>query len=367
MTIKYNSIEQLKNLIHKVKEATAYVGYDEVNECAIKDYNIPLPTIKFDIDVKLHGTNAGIRFNECGELVAQSRERDLSLLSDNAGFYQYVMKHEKVFTDILNALHDMYNPQHDFNTDIVVFGEWCGGTIQKGVALNQLERMLVVFDIKLQTRDADGKIIHSEYFNIDDTNKHLFDNKEIGLYNITQFNEFLPQKTIEIDFSKPEIAQNKLIEITNSVEAECPVGKFFGVSGIGEGIVIKHKHKKFGRLSCKVKGNKHSNSKVKTLAPIDEEKFNKVSKFVDVYLTDARMKQAIFVMQSELQLTVENKNIGVFIKWLCNDIIKEEQQSIVDNDLCPKTVANRISTKSRNWFLNQNFEKDLETNYYYVA
>ena len=58
-------------------------------------------------------------------------------------------------------------------------------------------------------------------------------NESIGVYNIYMF----PIYSITIDFSNPQDAQYKLTELTNEIEQECPVGKYFGVSDVGEGLV----------------------------------------------------------------------------------------------------------------------------------
>jgi hypothetical protein len=46
-----------------------------------------------------------------------------------------------------------------------------------------------------------------------------------------------PIHEVDIDFNYPTLSQNDIIEATLAVEKECPVGKYFGVSDIGEGIV----------------------------------------------------------------------------------------------------------------------------------
>jgi hypothetical protein len=65
------------------------------------------------------------------------------------------------------------------------------------------------------------------------------------------------------------------VEITMAVEAECPVGRFFGVlSGVGEGVVWKPVDPLYneGRFWFKVKGEKHSVTMIKQrkeIAPSD--------------------------------------------------------------------------------------------------
>ena len=49
-------------------------------------------------------------------------------------------------------------------------------------------------------------------------------NHEHKIYNIEDYETY----EIEIDFNYPQLAQNKIIEMTIAVEDECPVGKAFG-------------------------------------------------------------------------------------------------------------------------------------------
>src|SRR3990170_1416693 len=71
----------------------------------------------------VHNTHGAYVESPTGECWFQSRENIITPEKDNAGF--------------------------------AMFGEWCGGGIQKGVALNQLLKMFVIFGIALV--DADGQ------------------------------------------------------------------------------------------------------------------------------------------------------------------------------------------------------------------
>ena len=66
-TIKYPSIELFKSLIRKVKDRANYRGKDENGNPIYVDS--VLPVITFTGTVKIHGTNAGIRFDG-NEMVA---------------------------------------------------------------------------------------------------------------------------------------------------------------------------------------------------------------------------------------------------------------------------------------------------------
>lgn len=139
----------------------------------------------------------------------------------------------------------------------------------------------------------------------------------------------------------------KYILLTLQVEQECPVAKHFGVSGVGEGIVWSTEYK--GSVHrFKVKGKKHSVSKVKTLAPVDIEKINSVNEFVEYSVTQNRFDQALGEVFSDSEPTI--KKMGDLIRWIVNDIAKEEIDTMSKNNLEPKDVNKYISTKVRDMF-----------------
>ena len=77
---------------------------------------------------------------------------------------------------------------------------------------------------------------------------------ELNESNIYFINRF-PTFEVEIDFNRPELIQNTLVDLTIQVENECPVAKVFGFDNtVGEGIVwYNHEH----GLRFKVKGELH--------------------------------------------------------------------------------------------------------------
>lgn len=156
---------------------------------------------------------------------------------------------------------------------------------------------------------------------------------------------------IEIDFNKPELIQNELIKITEEIEKECPVGKYFGVSGIGEGAVWDCEYKD-NHLQFKIKGEKHSVSKVKTLASVDVEKVESIREFVSNVVTENRLKQGLDYLK-QMSLEPINKNVGTFIRWCCVDIFKEESDTIISNQLDVKLISKEISNVARKWYFEQ--------------
>lgn len=319
---KYPSIEQFRNVIRNVKAIHDYQGKDSEGK-AIYQHKENYPTLKFKGTVKLHGTNASVvKYKNQKYVQFQSRERVLSLNDDNAGFMN------NMITENLDFLFNNI----EFNDYIAIYGEWCGGNIQKGVAINGLEKMFVIFGIMVDDAWVElPKDLHKN---------------EIGIYNILQF----PTYEIDIDFNNPVAVQNKLIELTIAVEECCPVGKFFNKEGVGEGIVFTCTTNQ--DLKFKSKGEKHSVTKVKVLNTIDIELMESVSDFVEMVVTENRLNQGISFF-NENNILVDTKNTGEFLRWVVTDVLKEEKETLEACELGEKEVKSAIVTKARIWFLNK--------------
>jgi hypothetical protein len=142
--------------------------------------------------------------------------------------------------------------------------------------------------------------------------------------------------------------------MTMEVERECPVSKEFGFLGVGEGIVFSTEYKGVV-YRFKSKGELHSVSRVKTLASVDTEKLNSIVEFIDYAVTRNRVDQAI---EKTMPSGVDMKLMGDLMRWMINDIIKEESDTLVNNGLEPKDIGKYVSNKTREIFMsiyNSNF------------
>jgi len=318
---KYASIEQFKNVIKHVRDNSNY-------------HQVPLPTLEFIGTVKLHGTNASVVFdNDTGNYTFQSRERELTLESDNAGFAMWGERN-------IDSLRKIFNLVVTNQAEkVVIFGEWCGGSIQKGVALNQIPKMFVIFNITLIDDQGNRTELTPEQIS-----SAVYRTEEIRcIYDY-------PTWKISIDFNDPSAVQNQLVDLTIAVEEECPVGKAHGVSGIGEGIVWWNVER---NLKFKVKGEKHSASKVKTLkeiAAVDIEKLNSIKELVASAVSENRLKQGLDKL-GEMGLEVDVKNTGAYIKWVVGDVMKEEKDVIIASGFDVKEVMPHVSEAAKKfWF-----------------
>jgi hypothetical protein len=152
------------------------------------------------------------------------------------------------------------------------------------------------------------------------------------------------------------MSQNEMIRLVEEdIEPNSPVGKGFGKEGnVGEGIVVTFWFKD-ELYRFKVKGEKHSNSKVKTLKPVDEEKENAKIEFAN-YATPAwrleQMWQNIYGIENE-KSTPNVKDTGIFLKALMGDIVKEEIDVLAERGLEPKDIAGYVNAIGRKWFNEQ--------------
>lgn len=330
----YPSIGQLKEMCHHVTQSTRFIGCDPVDGKPQYDSTIPLPSaVHFEGTVKVHGTNAGIGYDpNSNSLWAQSRNHVLSDKSDNCGFHTFVMLNKEFFISILSKL----TKELSNDLPIVAFGEWFGSGIQKNVAVQELRRRLMIFAVKIINENEK----RPQWLSRDTI--ELFYSPENFIWNVYNF----PIYNIVIDFNNPKASQNKLVELTEQVEKECPVGKYFGKSGIGEGIVWSSEE--FGRF--KVKGNEHSSSKVTTIASVDREKLSSIAAFVDYAVTENRLNQGIEQVFTIKGLKPSPKETRDFITWITSDVIKEESFTLTENNLIPEDVIKAVADKARKWY-----------------
>lgn len=331
----FPKIGQYRQVVKEAKLRSAYIGKDE-NGDPIYDHSKTAPTIKFKGTVKLHGTNAGIGHTEEDGLWVQSRENIITVENDNAGFARFVENNKIAFDELIEHVRYV-NPDVNPNDGVFIFGEWAGKSIQKNVAISQIDKAFFIFDVKIVPEDG------TEPYHL--PSDYLRDN-ENRIFNIEDFLSY----EIEIDFNRPDLVQNKLSEITIAVEELCPVGKYFGIEGLGEGVVwvaqVNGHDYRF-----KVKGEKHSVSKVKTLAKVDTEKMNSIYEFVDYAVTQNRFEQGMGVIFQGDDIDI--KKMGEVIRWVVTDIMVEEKDVLEDNNLEPKEINKFISTKVREMFLEE--------------
>ena len=333
--IKFPSIQQYRHAIESVRMRAQYTGRD-ADEQPIYDESLPVPTLMVQGTVKLHGACAGVYRNPGdGALVAMSHTRVITPDDDYKGFARFVQANAVAFTALFDHLH----PVIGSDKPITLYGEWCGKGIFRGCGIHQLDKMFMLFAIRVGAGDE------TVWLNIDEY-QHVHIN-ESRIFNIASFGVYF----LQIDFANPESAQAELAEITNRVEAECPVAKKLGVGGVGEGVVWRIQDPLYqgSQFWFKVKGEKHAVVKTKERAPIDVAKVASVEAFVDAVVTEPRLEQGIEYLR-EQGLDVSRKSTGDYLRWVFNDVLKEESDQLAASGLTKKDIGSALSKLARTWY-----------------
>lgn len=324
----FPKIRQYHQVLRDLKLRHTYVGKDEAGE-PIYDNTRELPTITFHGHVKLHGTNAAIVFDADGTTYAQSRENVIDEIKDNAGFAHWVVKEGHRLRERITFAPGMKS---------VVYGEWCGGSIQKGVALNQLQKMFVVFGLKVVNDMGESQWQDS---------KHIQD-ESISVHHICR----APTFVVEVDLNRPDKAIETMTQWVDAIDTECPFAKCFGVSGHGEGLVFTPLADHGFDCAFKVKGESHSKSKIKKLPTVDCAKMDGIHQAVETHCHEDRLEQGWnAVIQSEEDKVPQK--IADFIRWVVNDLWEEEGDSIRASDISRKEIGAAVSKKAARWFQNK--------------
>jgi hypothetical protein len=356
----FPSIGQFANVVASVNRKSTYVGRDADDE-PIYDKFAAKPTLKFIGTTKLHGTNAGVILDFYNNTIYfESRESVIAPGNDNAGFATYMSSIQEHFADaVINNLGLKDTCWHPDNKEdgfwndhvLAIYGEWCGGSIQKGVAINGLEKMFVIFNATIRTRE-NTESRNLDWFPVEEIKKMNFKNitlLEKKVFNIYDFKTW----ELEIDFEKFHESINQIVDNTIKVEEECPFAKEFGSIGIGEGIVYICTTPGFNNSDFwfKSKGEKHANSKVKTLKPVDDAKINRMieisNRVTPAWRLEQMFNQTFDTINGGI---VTTEKLGDYIKAVNNDICKEETLLMEQEGIQFKDIAKYVSTITRDYF-----------------
>ena len=344
---KFPSIEQYRHIVKELSERVQFVGKDADGK-AIYDLTKPLPTISFMQTLKIHGTNGGVILFKDGTIRTQSRNRVLSHESDNNGFDKWIAERAnqwRAISDCLFGKGDVMTSYEFATADkIIVYGEFAGENIQRNISVADTPKSFYVFDF---VAFKDGVAVAFGSKNLSKNVYRLFELDEYNIYSIFQF----PYQQIEIDLNRAEEYIPQLQEIALAIEAECPVGKYHGVSGVGEGAVFTtYYDNKVYRF--KVKGEKHSASKVKLLPTVDAVMIANVREFVEQTVTENRLQQGIDYM-NEMQIPTDIKHVGDFLRWVIGDVHKEESDIIETKGFEKKLVNQEITRAAKHYYFDK--------------
>jgi len=288
--------------------------------------------------IKLHGTNAAVQIAPNGEVVAQKRSSVIYPDQDNAGFATWVSQKKAMFANLAQ------------DKVLTLHGEWCGGNIQKGVALNQIDKTFAIFCVQLGNL-GDGS---AEYYVDPDNIKDLIGEADGTVWHILPYHH-----QVDINFYDElsvAVAANEIERAVFEVEACDPWVKYnFDKEGIGEGLVYYPMVKGLVNADTmkefifKAKGYKHQvkSNKTPNIVAINIEKVASIQEFTKMFITEARLLQGVNEACGD---EYDTKLIGAFLQWISADVMKESIAELEESELTWKDVSKKVMTTAREWY-----------------
>jgi hypothetical protein len=331
---KWNDLQQFH-------EVTKNLNYPRIH-AALKEVGFK---IEYGFKVKLHGTNAAIRIEPDGKVIAQKRSSDITTAKDNAGFAKWVEDNEYYFSKLADSNYTTY-----------IYGEWCGPGVQKGVACAETNhKYFYVFAFDL----CDDEEFKARYYDPADIDRFL------GNSCIDQVLVIPWHFRLTIDFLDKVRTQESLILLNHEVEKIGQQDPFmysvFEIDGAGEGLVgypllgnkpgivyVKDEIDLFSWFNFKAKSELHRVNKTPKAVNYDPEKFASIQLFADAYCTEARFEQGF---TDALSRRKDMRLVPDFISWVVRDIYKEsETERAVNPDLDWKAISKACSTRAVLWY-----------------
>ena len=326
MDTKFPSIEKLRHLVSNLR-------YDLGNADPA-----PIPLIG---TTKLHGSHFDVVIDASSNIRLQSRNvLNLTVENDVFGFVKWMACKSPTMLALRDSYYTRFrklNPGTpiDSTLPLILACEFIGKGIQKGVAIAQLEKRLVIL-----TASINGTWLPDEpYADLVAEDKDVYHVVRSGLWHI------------DLDFSLPESTEEKMQRLAAAVEKECPFAKTFCITGAGEGMVWKvadNLRFQGPRYWCKAKGETHAVSHAGKVDKRLKDK-EKLAAFADAVVTEPRLEQGWSYLE-ELGAPKDVTSIGMFVKWLVADCVKEEREEIKEKGVDEKKLKGAIAGKGSVWF-----------------
>lgn len=311
-----------------------------------------LGTVPYRAKVKLHGTHDAIRKNSDGSLHTFSRERIITPQSDNFGFSSWVYTQQDFFSSLPRVSE----------RDLVIYGEWCGPGVQRGVALAQLPYKIFAVFAVVSLQDGSP---HSIYHDVDEMKEILGINEGTQIPASLKFIPYEPQ-TYQINFQAfaDELQAGVLAHINNKVLAveKCDpfVQRNFDIEGTGEGIVLypvrsedrAQRWDDFVSYGFKAKGTKHDAVSNKQPVVVNVERAESIGAFAELVTTIARLEQGAQKINGDTG-TFDPRQMSKFLQWIGDDILAECKLEIQETGIEPDSLLKACKARARAWYLTQ--------------
>lgn len=289
------------------------------------------PSLTFRGKEKVHGTNAGFYVFPDGSIRPFKRSGWVSVGNDNAGFAAWCTAH----------LSKYLVPSH--GKDFIVYGEWAGKGIQKGVAHSECPKTFYVFSIL----DGDRLVVDPSEISVMLSSVMLFFVDGLGPADV----HILPWHTddVVVDFSDVQ-AVRRASEVLDSLTEEAAsrsrsAEELFNVVGPGEGLVF---YTLDGTRMFKSKSESFDTVKKSSPNTVDYEKIHGLTEFAASLVTDARLDQGFSECFPTGEATM--KDTPVLIRWIANDVLKECEREIAESGYDWKQLNSYVAKRAATYF-----------------
>jgi hypothetical protein len=269
--------------------------------------------LTFEGTVKTHGTNtAVVQMGPDEPIFVQSRTRFITPETDNIGAAAFIMGHQPTFQAILGkvrAAHPRVSVKLSVNADgsvsmamqqdVVLFGEFCGKGVQKGVGVSLQNTFLVLYDVVVGGQRC----------------PHLLDGLPYGdrIFNVNAFGRYV------IQVRKDDLDDTESDALAEAVGRDCPVARALGTPGAGEGIVWRCADApRATRLWFKSKAPPFCIAQKQVRQKANPSIAEAAAAFAKAFATPARMRQGLDTVG------YDKASMGAFIMWVVDDVMREE-------------------------------------------
>lgn len=280
------------------------------------------------ISYKIDGTNSCI-WSENGEVKAGSRNRELSLTEDNAGFYNWILNGNTSETKFLTRMV-IEHP------NLIIYGEWLGSRKFIG-------------SIKAYDKDALGHLWVFDVYDVE-SKAYLPEQEWRSLFDTTwSMTEPYPYQIPFLEVQNP--TKESLLEIAKDNHFLLE-----HTDRLGEGIVIRRKdyRNKYGRYEIgKLVLEEYIQSKKKK-TPIPSEGME--ADIINEMVTDYELSKAVAKIENvtgEEFSNSNNKHIGRYMNEVWEGCILDEMKTILKKYKMPtidfKVLRRTCDAKARGY------------------
>ena len=341
--MQVNTFKEIKTFVkehlREVQSEWDYQGKDE-NGDTIYEHLTDYPTIAYKATRKIGGCNTSI-ISKAGQKFYQSRNNILGTgekISDISNFRQTF---EKIDTQkLFDIVQEKYSTTPE--DEVVIYGEWCGGGIKDKHSISKTEtKQWIIFAIKI------NGVYVPNFVELCDEENRVYNVLKWGMFEIViDYSQFEPGCWKGENTDLPQWLQKFVDDLT----LVCPVSKFFGVDGIGEGLVLESEilSKRTGEpFVLKIKNSEYDKPAVKTV--VEKTSNPNLDKFLETGVVEWRLRQKVDEM-SNSGVELSMKVVKQFQDLVLLDVLKECSQLAIDLEVVQKEFEPAVRKSCVDYF-----------------